>query len=103
VANGYWVEGAPGPFSAGQDVWFSFDITNASGGTLEFNALGTWVEETGQYQKSWTYSTLELDETLQWRDHINITAAGEYSLYLAVQFSDGFGALLSGPVVVTVQ
>jgi hypothetical protein len=103
VVNGYWVEGAPGPFAAGQDIWFNFDVTNSTGAALEFDALGTWVEETGQYQKSWTGSTLTPNEPFGWRDHINIAEPGAYSLWLAIHFSDGFGALLSGPIAVNVE
>lgn len=103
VVNGYWVEGAPGPFAVGQDIWFGFDITNSSGTTLGYDALGTWVEETGQYQKSWKYSSLPPEEHLRWRDHINIAEVGTYSLWLAIHFSDRQAALLSGPIVVTVE
>jgi hypothetical protein len=61
------------------------------------------VEQTGQFQKSWTYSLLEPGQSLAWRDHINIPDPGTYHLFLAIHFSDGVAALLSGPVVVTVE
>jgi len=103
VVNGYWVEGAPGPFAVGQDIWFGFDITNSSGEALDYHALGTWVEETGQFQKSWTYSSLGPGAVLRHRDHINVAQVGTHSLWLAIHFSDGQAALLSGPIVVTVE
>ena len=103
VVNAYTVEGAPGPFGAAHDIWFSLDITNGSDQTQAFDALGTWVEQTGQYQTSWTYSSLEPWQNLAWRDHINILVPGTYHPFLAIHFSDGVAALLSGPIVVIVE
>jgi hypothetical protein len=103
VVNSYVVRGAPGPYGVGAEIWFDFNITNSSGQTLQFNALGTWVEQTGQYQKSWTYSSLAPNQNFVWSDKLKIPAAGTYKLWLAIEFSDGAGVLLRGPVVVTVQ
>ena len=103
IVNGYTVRGAPGPFGAGAEIWFDLNITNGSGQTLTFNALGTWVEETGQFQKSWSYSSLAPNQNFVWSDKILIPAPGSYKLWLAIEFSDGAGVLLSGPVPVTVQ
>ncbi|MBN1954418.1 MAG: SH3 domain-containing protein [Anaerolineae bacterium] len=103
VVNNYWVEGAPGPYGAGQDIWFNFDVTNGSGGTVEYVALGTWVEETGQYQKSWTYSAFDPGQQLVWRDHLSIPSAGAYNLWLMICFDDGVCTRMRGPVAVTVQ
>jgi hypothetical protein len=103
VVNGYWLEDVPGPFAVKQDIWFGFDITNSSEHTVEYDALGTWVEETGQFQKSWIYSSLAPGATLPHRDHINIPDGGTYRLWLAIHFDDGVTALLSGPIVVTVE
>jgi len=102
VVNAYRLE-RHGPFGSGGDIWFNFSITNSTNGTISYTALGTWVEETGQFQKSWTYSSLGPGAVLRHRDHINIVGQGEYSLYLAIQFSDGFGVRLSGPIHVVVQ
>lgn len=103
VVNGYMVEGSPGPYNVGQNIWFNMDITNTSGEVVEYNALGTWVEETGQYQKSWTFSSFQPNENLHWRDHLNIPAPGSYNLWLVIQFKDGGVARLSGPIPITVQ
>ncbi len=103
VVAAYYVPRAPGPFGPGQDIWFNFSITNESENVVSYNALGTWVEETGQFQKSWTYSVLTPGATLTHRDHINISAPGDYNLWLAIHFSDGIGVLLSGPIRVVVQ
>ena len=103
VVNAYWVEGAPGPFGVGQDIWFNFDLTNGTDQILYYDALGAWVEQTGQFQKSYFHSSFDPGSRLAWDDHINIPEPGTYSLWLAVQFDDGMGAKLSGPVVVTVE
>jgi uncharacterized protein YraI len=103
VVNEYIVEGAPGPYPAGGEIWFSFNITNNSGNLIDYNALGTWVEETGQYQKSWSYSSMTPGQNITWRDKLTIPAPGTYHLWLAIQFSDGSSTLLRGPVQVTVQ
>jgi hypothetical protein len=103
VPNAYTVVDAPGPFDANEEIWFSFDVTNGSGHVIGYNALGTWVEETGQFQKSWSYSTLQPGENLPWDDHIHIPEPGTYNLWLAIEFSDGTGVQLMGPVTVSVQ
>jgi hypothetical protein len=102
-ANSYSVEGAPGPYGVGASIWFNFNVTNQSTEVVGYNWLGTWVEQTGQVQKSWSYSEFSSGQTLNWRDNINIPQAGTFNLWLAVEFSDGSTALLSGPVTVTVQ
>jgi len=103
VPSAYWVEGAPGPFEVDEEIWFNIDITNSSGGTVAYQALGTWVEETGQFQKSWSYSAFSPGQHFMWRDHIHIPAPGTYHLWLAIQFDDGAGVKLRGPITVTVQ
>jgi uncharacterized protein YraI len=106
VADGYQVEGAPGPYHVGQDIWFDMWITNKSGAPVEFVALGTWIQENGQYQKSWSYSEIPSDRQFTHRDHIysnQITAPGTYHLFLRICFSDGQCADLAGPVEIIVQ
>ncbi|HEC35602.1 MAG TPA: hypothetical protein ENI39_03610 [Anaerolineae bacterium] len=103
MPNDYTVEGAPGPFAVNQDIWFNMDITNTSNETVAYTALGTWVEETGQFQQSWTYSSFTPGQHFTWRDHINIPAPGTYNLWMMVCFHDGTCARLKGPIVVTVQ
>jgi hypothetical protein len=103
VVNAYSVRGAPGPFGAGTEILFDLNVTNGSGQTLAFNALGAWVEQTGQFQKSWSYSSFSPNQNLVWTDKIIIPSPGSYSLWLAIEFSDGAGVLLSGPIAVTVE
>ncbi|MEN8097781.1 MAG: SH3 domain-containing protein [Chloroflexota bacterium] len=99
VPNGYLVEGAPGPYGVGQAIWFNWDISTV-GTDISYAALGTWVAETGQFQKSWSNET-SVPQT--WRDHIDITSAGTYHLYLRICFHDGYCANMLGPVQVIVQ
>jgi len=94
----YWVEGAPGPFGVNQAIWFNWEVS--PGGDFDYDALGTWVQETGQFQKSWSNAT-HLPAT--WRDHIDIPAAGSYHLWLRICFTDGYCANMLGPIAVTVQ
>lgn len=106
VADGYQVEGAPGPYSVGSDIWFNMWITNHSGAPVAFTALGTWIQENGQFQKSWTNSHVPSDRQFTHRDHIyahQITAPGTYHLFLRICFTDGQCANLAGPVEIIVQ
>ena len=103
VPNAYSVQGAPGPFAVNQEIWFYLDITNPTGGAIAYNALGAWVEETGQFQQSWTYSSINAGQRFTWSDHLQISTSGTYRLWLVIQFPDGAGVKLMGPVVITVQ
>ncbi len=103
VADGYQVEGAPGPYPVGGDIWFNMWIHNTTGTTVQYLALGTVVEETGQFQKSWSYSEFQPGQHFEWRDHLNIPEAGTYHLWMTICFMDGECVRLMGPVVVTVQ
>lgn len=103
VPEGYQVEDAPGPYGVDQAIWFNMWISNNSGGEVGYDALGTWVEETGQFQKSWSYSSFKPGQKLEWRDNIIIPAAGTYRLWLAICFDDGTCAQMWGPVEVIVQ
>jgi hypothetical protein len=111
VVDGYQVEGAPGPYSVaglaeGQYIWFNIWISNHSGAPVEFVALGTWIQENGQFQKSFTYSEVSADRQFAHRDHIyegQITAPGTYHLFLRICFADGECANLAGPVEIIAQ
>ncbi len=100
IPTAYWVEGAPGPYGINQAIWFNWRITNTNSGSFPYNALGTWVAETGQFQKSWAVANSVPSE---WRDHIDIPAAGTYHLYLRICFNDGYCVNLAGPIQVVVQ
>jgi hypothetical protein len=106
VVDGYQVEGAPGPFAVGQDIWFNMWITNQSGVPVDYTALGTVVQENGQFQKSYTHSSFSVGQKFSHRDHLyahQITTPGTYHLYLAVCFTDGACVNLAGPVQIVVQ
>jgi len=103
VADDYQVEGAPGPYGVGADIWFNMWITNKTSSPVEYKALGTLVEETGQFQKSYTYSEFKANAKFNWRDHINIPNAGSYNLWLTICFRDDECFRMLGPVPVTVQ
>jgi hypothetical protein len=106
VVDGYQVEGAPGPYPLGADIWFNMWITNKSGASVGFNALGTWIQENNQFQMSWTNSAIQPGPQFIHRDHLyahHITAAGAYHLYLRICFTDGVCVNLAGPVEIVVQ
>jgi uncharacterized protein YraI len=106
VPNAYWVEGAPGPFGKGEKIWFNMDVENATGNTIPFNALGTWVQETGQFQESWTnreFTPFKHAPFNPWRDHIKINSSGTYHLWMRICFADGQCVNLMGPVQVEVN
>jgi uncharacterized protein YraI len=106
VPNEYWVEGAPGPFSPGEKIWFNMDVKNATGNTIPFDALGTWVQETGQFQESWTdreFTPYKHAPFNPWRDHIEIDNDGTYHLWMRICFDDGQCVNLMGPVEITVD
>lgn len=99
------VEGAPGPYAVGQDIWYNMWLTNETNSPIEYEYLGVQVEENGRVQKSWTYSELPADQQFHWRDRLQgqITSPGTYHLWLVIQFLDGMGYRLLGPVEVIVQ
>ena len=108
VPDDYQVEGAPGPYGVGLDICFNMWITNGSGETIEYDALGTWVEETGQFQKSYfsappVYPSFVPGQNFHHRDCLRIPAPGTYNLWLAIHFIDGTAVLLKGPISVVVQ
>jgi len=103
VPNKYWVEGAPGPFNANQNIWFNLDVTNTNADRLNFEAFGTWVQETGQFQKSWAKQEFKPGQHFTWRDHIEIPDAGTYNLWMRVCFTDGTCVNMMGPVTITVK
>lgn len=103
VPNSYVVEGAPGPYDENEAIWFNMDISNSTTAQIDYEALGTWVQETGQFQKSWKNREFEAWQHFQWRDHIDIPDAGTYNLWMTICYRDGQCANLMGPVTVEVQ
>ncbi|NLE45823.1 MAG: SH3 domain-containing protein [Chloroflexi bacterium] len=103
VANAFSVEGAPGPFDVDADIWFNGDVTCAAGQDVNYTHLGAWVEQTAQFQVSWSNETLTSGQRFTWRDRIAIASPGTYNLWLRVCFGETNCTNLSGPVVVEVQ
>lgn len=105
VPDKFEVEGAPGPYTVDQTIWFHMWITNKNSSPVEFKSLGVWVQETGAFQKSWTYSQLPANQQFYHKDqmHDKIASPGTYNLWMVIEFLDGESVLLAGPVVVTVQ
>jgi len=103
VANAFWVEDAPGPFAANSKIWFQMDVTNTSGGTVEFREWGVLAAETDQFQKSWTNETFAPGQHRHWRDRIIIPAPGTYNLWMRICFRDGQCYNMMGPVEVVVK
>jgi len=105
VPDKFEVEGAPGPYPLGQRIWFNMWITNPTNGSVEYQSLGVWVQETGAFQKSYTYSAIGPNAQFYHRDNMQekITSPGTYHLWLAIEFTDGTSVLLKGPVEIVVQ
>ncbi|MDY7080131.1 MAG: SH3 domain-containing protein [Chloroflexota bacterium] len=105
VPDGYQVEGAPGPYAVGADIWFNMWIKNTTGNVVEFNALGTFVEETGQFQRSYSYSEFKPGQHFDHRDRINqfSLGPGTYSFWMMICFTDDQCFKMMGPVTVIIQ
>ncbi len=105
VPDKFEVEGAPGPYTLGQEIWFNMWITNKTGSPVEYEYLGVQVEETGEVQKSWVYSQFPPSQQFYHHDqmHDKISAPGTYHLWLVIRFCDGAAFRLLGPVEIVVQ
>jgi hypothetical protein len=111
----YTVIGAPGPYGAGADIPFNFTVVNRSSSTIVYDALGTWVQDTDIFQKSYSRLNPNFDPPVfvpgyginDHTDHVRIPTPGTYNLYLAIHFVEEGGGitavLLAGPVQVVVQ
>jgi hypothetical protein len=102
VANDFQVEGAPGPYAAGAEIWFNMWISNKTGSDIDYYSLGVQVEETGQYQQSYSYSYVG-NTQFNHRDHIFIKEPGTYHLWLTIGFTESEWCRLMGPVQVVIQ
>ena len=110
VPTGFQVEGQPGPYAAAADIWFNAWINNTSGKTVEYDSLGVFVEETGQFQKSYfsvppSYPYFAPGQRFAHRDHINqfTLGSGTYHLWLMICFKDGYCPKMWGPEEVIIQ
>ncbi len=99
------IEGAPGPYSDAYKIWFNMWINNTTSSAVEYDALGIFVEETGQFQKSWSYSEFDPNQHFYHRDHINQfnLSSGTYHLWLMICFTDGYCPKMLGPIEVVIQ
>jgi hypothetical protein len=103
VVDDFQVEGAPGPYTAGSSIWFKIWITNNSSDKVEYKSLGVVVDETGQYQQSYSYSHIDPGVQFDHRDRIIIETPGTYNLWLTIGFLDEAWFKMRGPIQVTVQ
>jgi hypothetical protein len=103
VLENFWVEGAPGPYGTGQQIWFNWVIRNTSGAEVGYKILGAWVQETGFHKTSWTDASFVPGQRHEWRDWLSIGSPGTYHLYLRICFNDGVCLNLSGPTTVNIQ
>jgi hypothetical protein len=103
VGDSFQVEGAPGPYSAGGEIRFHMWLTNKTGSKIEYKSLGVVVEETGQYQNSYSWSHLDANKQFYHQDHIFIQDPGTYHLWLTIGFLDDYWCKLLGPVEIIVQ
>jgi hypothetical protein len=118
LSAAFSIEGGPG-FSANQEIWFNFTVSNASGGPVYFDVLGVYPKKDGHYrpdliQASWGGSPTDAVPAggLTWRDNIKIPESGNYTLQLAICFDAGYQAcragggtwiFLSGDIPITVH
>jgi hypothetical protein len=96
-------------FGNSNDVWFLMRVTN-SGDTVQIPQWGVYVQETGDFQKSWGGPgggqplTLNGGATKEWMDHINqfTLPQGKFHLWMRMCFQDGYCVNIAGPVVVDI-
>jgi cell division septation protein DedD len=106
VADDFQVEGAPGPYSVGAQIWFNLWITNKTASTVEYRSLGVVAlqgETTVHYQQSYSYSNIDGYKQFSHRDRIILDSPGTYDLWLTIGFQDEYWCRLMGPVPVTVK
>jgi hypothetical protein len=97
-------------FGNAGDVWFYMSITNTSGDGRDIVKWGVWVQETGDYQRSWGGPgggeplRLETGQSKEWDDHINqfTLGKGTYHLWMRVCFNDGYCVNIDGPVEIRI-
>ena len=110
-------------FAAGERIWFTFDLDNASGQGAPYGILGVVVIDLdpsdgsgGLFHTSWDGGgtdtrTLTLNPgPFHHRDHLAIAVPGVYHLYVSMCFSafnvcrgGGDWENLSGPIVVSIH
>ena len=87
--------------SAGGSVWFEFELSNSTGGEVEYNALGVMPKKDGVDRFEWYQQTYGGQNStikpggLIWEDRIKLPEPGSYTLRLVMCF-DGFDNCLQG-------
>lgn len=108
VANMFQVENTT--VGIGADIWFDFQVVNTSGQEVSYGALAAHTDA-GFTAASWTQEKFTPGQSLTWRDHLNISTAGTYQVYLGICFASKESCLsgaspwdrLSSYVTVVVQ
>ena len=104
----FWVENTRA--AVGQDIWFNFKVVNTTDNVVNYSVLAAHCDA-GPNAQSWTNEKLKAHQTLEWRDHINISTPGTYKLYLGICYGGKEACLanaapwdrLSADVTVTVE
>jgi hypothetical protein len=115
---GYVVSGIKGDFftiknttvAAGQDIWFTFKVTNITDGSVNFGLVAAHTD-VGFTAKSYS-GPLDAHKSIgPWEDHLNINTPGTYQVYLGICLSSNSECVngsppwsrLSGNITVVVQ
>jgi hypothetical protein len=114
----FQVEGGRSEFSTNESIWFTFQLQNPTGSNVSFGYLGISVEENGVNQSdlfhtTYNETTLSPGDSLfqNYRDHIEISRAGTFTLRLTICHPDvaacdsgaGEWENLTTPITVTVR
>ena len=78
----------------GEDIWFNFQVLNTTNSDVSYSVLAAHTDA-GFTAKSWTNEVLKANQSLTWRDHLNINASGNYQVYLGICYA-GKDACLTG-------
>ena len=82
-------------------IWFEFNVSNSTGGDVNYNSLGVLPRKDGADQQKFYQHTYGGPNArirpggLQWEDNIKINEAGDYTLRLVICF-DGYDACVNG-------
>jgi uncharacterized protein YraI len=115
---GYVVNGIKGDYftiknttvAAGQDIWFTFQVTNITDGSVNFGLVAAHTD-VGFTAKSYS-GPLDAHKSIgPWEDHLNINTPGTYQVYLGICLASNSDCVngsppwsrLSGNITVVVQ
>jgi hypothetical protein len=109
VTGTFRMEAADRIYSANEQMWFRWTVTNVTEADLTYGYIGV-VPSSGAFHTSWSGSSLRARSTANWRDWVSFAAPGEYTLFLSICLSpaaecEGGGKWvdLTAPLSVTVQ